>query len=72
MSVRSLLSSLIDVTQQVRDELAYIPTLATNTCSVRHEPLINIGRGVTLNLPRSTQISGNQVQPPKDTTPPYT
>ena len=52
---------------EVRDKLAYMATLAWNTGSVRDEPLINIVRGATTNLPCMALIQGNQTQPPTDT-----
>ena len=51
---------------EVRDELAYIATFATNSGSIRNKPLINIGRGARLNSPATAQVQGTKTQSPMD------
>ena len=55
---------------EIRDELHYLATLATNSGSVRDEPIINIGRDTQVGPPGHARTSSTNPLPPPEETPP--
>ena len=53
----------------LKNEVAYLATLATNSGSVRDEPIINIGRDAPTGPPASARISPTNRLPPAPSSP---